>query len=253
MKTLFCGVGEAFDENLPNTSILVRAKNNGATVMILLDCGFTAAPAYWRLVPDPLELDAVWISHLHGDHFLGLPQLLIRISEHGRSRPLQLGGGPDTFETVKKAMELAYPGKWDRLGFEIIFEQAYPGAMLQLAGVEAVALPVEHAVPCLGIKFISGGKTLFYSGDGRLQQDAWLELQGCDFAICEAFTLKGHTAGHNSAEQVASMVRAADIRQAALVHMQRGERRRHKDQLQSFLHKEQVQGFMPEPGEAVEI
>ncbi len=253
MQVLFCGVGEAFDENLPNTSILVEVEEHGTTRQILLDCGFTAAPAFWRFSFAPLDLDALWISHLHGDHFLGLPQLLIRFSEHGRFKPLQISGGAGTSGSVKKAMELAYPGKWDRLGFEIVFTEAFPEDTLHLAGVQALPIPVEHPVPSLGIKLQAGSGSLFYSGDGRLEKRFWSMLESCDLAVCEAFSLEESMPGHSSVSRVVSMARAAGVRKTALVHMQRDERRRHKDSLQKYLEEAEVEAFLPEPGDRVDL
>ena len=58
---VFLGVGEAFDETLPNTSILVRCGLGASRVTVLLDCGFTAPPQFWRAEPSADALDAVWI------------------------------------------------------------------------------------------------------------------------------------------------------------------------------------------------
>ena len=253
MKALFCGVGEAFDEDLSNTSILVEVEEHGDVRKLLLDCGFTAAPAFWRFSADPLDLDAIWISHLHGDHFLGLPQLLIRFSEHGRFKPLQIGGGSGTSGSVKKAMELAYPGKWDRLGFDIEFIEAVAEESFHLAGVQALAIPVEHSVPGLGIKLHAQDMSLFYSGDGCLKKRFWPMLEGCDVAVCEAFSLEESVPGHSSVSRVLSMARSAEVRLTALVHMQREERRRHKDSLQKYLEESQAEAFLPEPGDWVKL
>ena len=69
LEVVFLGVGEAFDESLPNTSILVRpVEESGPTTTLLLDCGFTAPPLFWREMPEPDALDGIWISHFHGDH-----------------------------------------------------------------------------------------------------------------------------------------------------------------------------------------
>ena len=253
MQAVFCGVGEAFDENLPNTSILVQVKEGRNSRSILLDCGFTAASAFWGCSDDPLDLDAIWISHLHGDHFLGLPQLLLRFSEHARIKPLQISGVCGASSAVKQAMELAYPGKWDRLGFEIEFTEASSRDTFQLAGMQARAVPMEHPVSSLGIKLHAENKSLFYTGDGRLEKNFWPVLDGCDLAICEAFALEGDMPGHSSVSRVLSMAGLAGVRQTALVHMQRDERATHKDSLQKYFDQAQVTGFMPEPGDRVEL
>ncbi|WP_291319435.1 MBL fold metallo-hydrolase [Desulfonatronospira sp.] len=253
MKVLFCGVGEAFDETLSNTSIFVEVQEHGNVRKILLDCGFTAAPSFWRFAGDPLDLDALWISHLHGDHFLGLPQLLIRFSEHGRVKPLQISGVSGTSVAVKQSMELAYPGKWDRLGFEVQFIEASPEETLHLGGIQALAIPVEHSVPCLGIKLHAQDLSIFYTGDGRLAKHYWPKIEGCHLAVCEAFALEADVPGHSSVSRVTSMARQAGIRQTVLVHMQRQERRKYKDSLPVYLEEAQINGFLPEPGDRVEL
>ena len=77
MQVQFIGVGEAFDERYANTSVLVTVPGPDGPTHVLLDCGFTAAAAYYRHANVGAALDAVWVSHFHGDHFLGLPLLLL--------------------------------------------------------------------------------------------------------------------------------------------------------------------------------
>ena len=70
-----------FDEALPNTSILVESGSSS----ILLDCGFTAASTFWEVANNSLDLDVVYISHSYGDHYFGVPALLVRSVEEGRA------------------------------------------------------------------------------------------------------------------------------------------------------------------------
>ena len=81
MRVIFSGVGEALDENRSNTSLIVTHSASESFQQVLLDCGFSAAHAFWRYAPEPLHLDALWISHFHGDHFLGVPLMLLRFWE----------------------------------------------------------------------------------------------------------------------------------------------------------------------------
>ena len=83
----FLGVGEACDERLPNTSVLIQPQNK-ETGSLLLDCGFTVPASFFAYNQDPEDLSAIWISHFHGDHFFGLPLLLLRLYEEGRRAPL---------------------------------------------------------------------------------------------------------------------------------------------------------------------
>ncbi|MCX6722879.1 MAG: MBL fold metallo-hydrolase [Candidatus Staskawiczbacteria bacterium] len=86
MKIIFLGVGEAFDENLPNNSQLIITDKT----KLLLDCGFTVPPQLWKYNPDYNFLDAIYISHQHADHYFGLPAILLRMWEGGREKDLLL-------------------------------------------------------------------------------------------------------------------------------------------------------------------
>ncbi len=92
MRVCFLGVGEAFDEHYPNTSLLVSLPGPEGGSNVLLDCGFTSPAAYYRHAPEDARtgsaLEAVWVSHFHGDHFLGLPLFLLRLWEEELDRPL---------------------------------------------------------------------------------------------------------------------------------------------------------------------
>ena len=61
---------------------------------VLLDCGTTSLSALKRLGIDPGEIAAVFVSHLHGDHFGGLPFLILDGQFSRRTRPLTLVGPP---------------------------------------------------------------------------------------------------------------------------------------------------------------
>ena len=90
MRVIFAGVGEAFDENLGNTTVLVTTGSGKRKRQILLDCGFTGAHAFWKASQDPMDLDAIWVSHFHGDHFFGVPLVLLRGSRRKSSQPWTL-------------------------------------------------------------------------------------------------------------------------------------------------------------------
>src|SRR5437868_5157009 len=85
-----------------------------ATGRVQEDCGATAPLFLARAGLDPDDLDAVAISHLHGDHFAGLPFLLYGAAIRGRvsprARPLLIAGPPDTESRLDAALALfAYP------------------------------------------------------------------------------------------------------------------------------------------------
>jgi ribonuclease BN (tRNA processing enzyme) len=62
------------------------------THRLLLDCGMTALASLGAAKVAPAEIDAVIISHLHGDHFGGLASLLLDATMRERPRPLSVAG-----------------------------------------------------------------------------------------------------------------------------------------------------------------
>ena len=66
MEITFLGVGEAFDERLPNTSILVQTGSEDGGVTLLLDCGYSVPPRFWELGLETDNLDGIWIAERMG-------------------------------------------------------------------------------------------------------------------------------------------------------------------------------------------
>ena len=104
MEIHFLGVGEACDGRQPNTSILLKTDTEESRGNILLDCGFSTPHRYFSLNPPAEELQVLWISHFHGDHFLGTPLLLLWFWEMKRESPLHIVGPPGIEEAIRNAM-----------------------------------------------------------------------------------------------------------------------------------------------------
>ena len=224
MDVLFIGVGEAFDEHLPNTSILIQAYPGHRPVRILLDCGFTAPFSFWRIAPDPLDLDAVWISHFHGDHFLGLPALLLRFHEERRTRPLHLIGQQELEQHALAAMELAYAGVLSRLGYDLVFHPMAPGGALSLMGLSLACARSEHAKPNLALRLDDGQCAAFYSGDGRPTPETLELAKEAQLVIHESFSLDKDVPGHGTVPGSIDFARRAGAPFLALTHVQRDVR-----------------------------
>lgn len=249
MRVTFCGVGEAFDADLPNTCLYVATD-----VRLLLDCGFTAAHAFWRSVPDAARLDAVYISHFHGDHFFGLPALLGRFMDVGRTVPLAVvsqTGGPDK---VLAAVRLAYPNLLDKLGFALEFVQVEPGDVLGIGDTELRFAPSEHSAsaPCLAVRADHAGSSMFYSGDGRPTPDTLELARGCGLLVQEAYGMQPDTPGHGSVPGAIDFAREAGAAALALVHLNHAVRRDRGTDIRAML-ADAVNGVLPEPGDTFEV
>ncbi len=226
------GVGEACDESHGNTSIHVHTSNG---TRLLCDCGFSAAHAYFSFCQDPDHLDMVWISHFHGDHFFGIPLLLLRFWEMRRSKPLCIIGQAGTEEKVVAAMDLAFNRFRKKLCYELRFRDIEPGEAHEISGLQLESVQTLHSQRNLGLAVNDGRHKLYYSGDGRPTEEVADLVRDCDLAVHEAFRLDEEIHHHGSITGCLKLARSSNVRKMALVHLERSFRRQQKTEIEALL------------------
>ena len=234
MNLFFIGVGEACDSDHGNTSVLVTADSG---TRVLLDCGFSVPHHYFQTVQDASELDYVWISHFHGDHFLGLPLLFLRLWQMNRTRPLPIVGQQGVEKKVRDGLELAYPGFEKKLSFELEFHAVNPSETASIGGLKWSTVVTEHSQYNLGLLLDDGARRLYYSGDGRPTEQVRELIQGCDCIIHEAFKLVDEFSYHGSITSCLELADKAEVERTALVHLDRDFRRNELDRINEILHE----------------
>jgi ribonuclease BN (tRNA processing enzyme) len=139
---------------------------------------------------NPSTIDAVVISHLHGDHFGGIPFLVLDQQFARRERPLLVAGPPGLRERVIQAMEVLFPGSAQvRRRFELRLLELPERTAVSVGPVEVNAIPVVHAsgAPAYALRLRVGGRLVAYSGDTEWT-DTLLEVAaGADLFVCEAY------------------------------------------------------------------
>src|SRR3984957_5374485 len=105
MQVRFVGCGDALGSGgRSNTCFHIT----GARVNVLIDCGASSLPALKRLGVARENIDLIFITHFHGDHFAGLPFLLLDAQFTRRARPLVIAG-PQGIETrMMQVMEALF-------------------------------------------------------------------------------------------------------------------------------------------------
>lgn len=185
----FAGSGDAFGSGgRCQACIVVRA---GDRAPILLDCGATSPMALKRQGIDPNTVGAVLISHLHVDHFGGLPQLILDGQFRRRVAPLTVAGPVGTAERLTAALELMFPGSSTvRRRFDVDVIELRPGAAAtKIGGASVRAVAVDHGMPTasLGLRVEVAGTSIAYSGD-TAWTDALVDLaHGSDLFIAESY------------------------------------------------------------------
>lgn len=256
MKVQFIGVGEAFDEQYPNTSILVSLNDSDESHHVLLDCGFTAASAFYAQSSVGADLDAIWISHFHGDHFLGLPMLLLRFREEGRTKELTIVGQIGVEKKLWAALDLAYPTFRQHIEYPVHFLEVTAGQEIQLLGTNWSFAANEHSAsaPCLSLRIDYEGKSVFYSGDGRPTKATSELARRVTLLIHEAYGMEADTPGHGGVIGCLDMARNAGANTLALVHVNRMIRQNHAQEIRHLLTAAfGTQGILPEPGDVLAL
>ena len=112
---------------------------------LLLDCGASSLIAMRRFGIDPTAVDAVIVSHLHGDHFGGLPFLVLAGQFGRRTRPLRIAGPPGVEARVRAAMEVLFPGSSAvARKFALEFVELHPGRETRIGAVAVTPFEVVH-------------------------------------------------------------------------------------------------------------
>ncbi len=129
-----------------------------------------ALMALHRVGVDPNAIEAVVLSHHHGDHFLGLPSLLLHWKHKGRAEPVTIVGPPQTARLAREIGEAVYPGLFET-GFAIEWRELVSGESASLGDLAIEAAAVEHDERLslnLGYRARLNGTNFAYTGDTRL-------------------------------------------------------------------------------------
>ncbi len=190
---------------------------------LLVDCGATSLVALRQQGLDPAEVDGVVVSHLHGDHFGGIPFLILHCQFAGRVRPLTIAGPVGVRERVVAAMEALFPGS---AAVERRFETRFveiPGDLspVSVGAATVRAAEVVHAsgAPPLALRVELDGKTLAYSGDTEWT-DALSEVsKDTDLFVCEAYTYAKRVRYHLDYASLRKHLPQIRARQVVVTHM----------------------------------
>jgi ribonuclease Z len=174
-------------------AILVEAGD----LRLLFDCGRGAAQRLFQLGGAELlrSIDAVFLTHLHSDHVVGLPDLWLTGWLFGRTAPLPLTGPRGTAAmatglTASFAFDLKMRQEDEGLapeGGRLKARDAAPGVVFQRAGLVVVAFAVDHGPvrPAFGYRIGFAGRTVVLSGDTRATDVVAAQAKGADLLIHE--------------------------------------------------------------------
>ena len=184
------------------------------------------------------KIHHIFISHLHGDHYFGLPGLLSSLGLIGRRVPLHLYGPPE----LKDKLD-AFAHAKEQLEFEIVFKgHAYdaPKLLLETTDLEVWSIPMLHKVPTVGFVFreklgqrlISRHedagetvrpRTLAWYSDTRFNPETAECIRHANLLYHEATydhsrRERAWSTGHSTAREAAQMAKLAEVGQLVIGH-----------------------------------
>jgi ribonuclease BN (tRNA processing enzyme) len=156
----------------------------------LVDCGASSLIALKRAAIDPNDIDTILITHLHGDHFAGIPFLVLDGQFSRCSRRLLVAGPPGVAERVAQAMEVLFSGSSRvQRKFETEFLELVGGLTATIGALRVTPYEVVHACGAVpyGLRIELGGFTIGYSGDTEWTDNLIPAAAGTDLFISEAY------------------------------------------------------------------
>ena len=146
LRLTFLGTSAAqptVDRNLSGIAVKADAE------LVLFDCGEGSQRQMARFATG-YDIDAVFFTHFHADHYLGIIGLLRTLGMTGRTRELTLYGPPTARMLLDRAIHLGI----DAHGFPVHLRELLVGEVVARAGYTVRALEADHRTPALGYLLI---------------------------------------------------------------------------------------------------
>jgi len=217
----FLGSGDAFGSGGRFQTCLHLSGGAGD---VLMDCGASSLIAMKRDGVDPGGVAAVILSHLHGDHFGGVPFLILDAQFSRRTQPLVIAGPPGVRERVEAAMEVFFPGSTAvTRKFAVEFVELTARQAVRAGPSLVTAFPVIHAsgAPPFALRVEYGGRTVAYSGDTEWADSLLEAAHGVDLFMCEMYTFDRPVKFHLDYKTVEAQAERFGARRIILTHMGR--------------------------------
>jgi ribonuclease Z len=173
LSVAFLGTGGAVPSARRSTASLLVARGGER---LLFDCGEGTQRQMQRSL-GLVQVDEIYFTHFHADHFLGLPGLLKTYDLTDRDRPLTIYGPRGLRDLLQSLARVI-----GRLGYRLDLVELEPGDAVPRGGAEIRAYPVEHSVGAFGYALVEEERP------GRFDPEAAKRLgvkEGPDFAALQ--------------------------------------------------------------------
>ncbi len=220
LEAQFVGSGDAFGSGGRfQTCIALRTPDD----LFLVDCGASSLVAMRQQGVDPRDVSKVLITHLHGDHFGGLPFFLLDAQlVSKREAPLTLVGPPGLEERLMRAMEVLFPGSSQvKPNFDLRLIEIKPRSPIDVEGVKVTAFPAAHfsGAPSYSLRVEASDKVFVYSGDTQWTDTLIEASHEADLFVCESYVFDRDVPLHNNYRTIMENRSRLTCKRIVLTHM----------------------------------
>ncbi len=188
----------------------------------------------------PPQLRTLFLTHLHSDHTLGLPDVMLGAWTLERDVPLVVYGPPGTaamFEHLQAAYSADIRNRLDGLepanadGWRVTVHEITPGLVLDDGNIRVTAFAVPHGDwdVAFGYRFDAPDRSIVISGDTRASEAVVQACNGCDLLVHEVYSAERfrtrppewqryHANAHTSTDELAALANRARPKQLLLYH-----------------------------------
>jgi ribonuclease BN (tRNA processing enzyme) len=220
MQLRFVGCGDALGSGgRYNTCFHIT----GERVNFLIDCGASSLPALKRLGIARDDIDLILITHFHGDHFGGLPFLLLDAQFARRTRPLVIAG-PQGIETrLTQLMEALFENSSrTKQRFDLSVVALKPEETRTFGAVDVTPFPVLHGEsggPFQAYRVEAEGRVIAYSADTEWTATLIPAARDADLFIAEAYYYDKVVKNHLSLKTLEAHLAEIKPKRLILTHM----------------------------------
>jgi ribonuclease BN (tRNA processing enzyme) len=216
----FVGSGDSFGSGGRFQTCIVV---DGPGVRFAIDFGASSLIALARQDINPNTLDAILLTHLHGDHCGGVPFLLIdAMLGARRERPLVVAGPPGTQAHLATLREALFPGSAVMTPkFPLDFRELTVGAANRVLDLVVTPRPARHTAQTnpTALRVEVGGRVIAYTGDTEWTDEVARIAEGADLLIAECYYYAKPIKWHLNYPAIAEHVRSAGAKRLILTHM----------------------------------
>jgi ribonuclease BN (tRNA processing enzyme) len=219
-EVTFIGTSDAFGAGGRRQSAVLMRASSGT---LLIDCGATTCGGLQEIGAERDEIDAILVSHFHGDHFGGIPHILLAaIYEDHRTRPLVIAGPPEIEARVHAlAKAMGHDLSQQEWPFKLKFEEVPPGRAYSIGPARITSFETRHQLEAHphGYDVRCGEHRVVYSGDTGWFDELPRLSAGADLFICECTYHSRNLDFHLNYELLRERQREFDCGRMMLTHL----------------------------------